>query len=232
MPGEAHDATTALALADARMYARKVSGHPSNQEALSHAMTRMLDEHHPGLGRHVVEGATLAGACAEEMGLAAEDVRRVERTAELHDLGKVAIPSGILEKEGRLNGEELDFMHRHSIIGERIVGGVPSLEDVGPLIRSSYERWDGHGYPDGLAGQDIPLAARIVFVVDAFCAMTGERPYAETLSAQGASRELRRCSGTQFDPAVVSAFLVALDHRADGAESDSPLLSALPHAGR
>ena len=166
------------------------------------------------------------------MGLAAEDVRRVERTAELHDLGKVAIPSGILEKEGRLSDEELDFMRRHSIIGERIVGGVPSLEHVAPLIRSSYERWDGHGYPDGLAGQDIPLGARIVFVADAFCAMTGERPYAEHGRSRARAEELRRCSGTQFDPAVVAAFLVALDHRADGAESDSPLLSALPHAGR
>ena len=219
VPGEAADVRTALSLADTRMYIRKVGAHPNTQEALSHAMTRVLAEHHPGLGTRAEEVAGLAGACAEEMGLYLEDVRSVQRTAELHDLGKVAIPSGILKKEGRLTEEELDFMRHHSIIGERIVAGVPSLEGVASLIRSSHERWDGHGYPDGLAGEAIPIGARIVFVADAFCAMTGERPYADKRSAESACEELRRCAGTQFDPAVVEAFLVALGRRSGQAET-------------
>ena len=104
-------------------------------------------------------------------------------------------------------------MRRHSLIGERILGGVPALERVASLVRASHERWDGRGYPDGLAGEDIPIGARIIFVADAFCAMTEERPYAEARSVASTRQELLACSGAQFDPAVVTAFLTALDRR-------------------
>jgi diguanylate cyclase (GGDEF)-like protein len=214
VPGEAREPHAALHLADARMYAAKVgAAHPSAKQAMSQAMTRMLDEHHPGLGTHVADVSTLAGRCAEALGLSAEDVESVERAAELHDIGKVAIPSAILTKAGHLGDEDWDFMRRHSIIGERILGGVPSFERVAPLVRSSHERWDGGGYPDGLAGEDIPIGARIIFVADAFCAMTETRPYAGARSVEASRQELRACSGTQFDPAVVTAFLAVLGRR-------------------
>jgi diguanylate cyclase (GGDEF)-like protein len=217
VPKEAGDPHTALHLADVRMYAAKVSAHPSAEQAMSQAMTRMLDEHHPGLGTHVAEVSTLAGSCAEALDLSAEEVESVQRAAELHDIGKVAIPSAILTKNGPLGDEEWDFMRGHSIIGERILGGVPSLERVASMVRSSHERWDGGGYPDGLAGEDIPIGARIIFVADAFCAMTEHRPYASARSLESTRQELRACAGTQFDPTVVTAFLDALDSRSSQA---------------
>jgi diguanylate cyclase (GGDEF)-like protein len=228
VPDEAGDADTALHAADARMYAAKIIAHPSAEEAMSGAMMRMLDEHHPGLGSHVEEVAGLAVACAEALDLSADDVLAVARAAELHDVGKVAIPSAILTKDRPLSDEEWEFIRRHSIIGERILGGVPSLEPVAAMVRSSHERWDGGGYPDGLTGEESPIGARIIFVADAFCAMTEERPYARARSVESARQELRACSGTQFDPDVVTAFLAALDER--GARADvhaaQPLIQA------
>ncbi len=156
VPEEAHDPAAALRIADARMYAAKLAGNPSTEQGMTAALTRMLDERHPGLGSHVHEVADLTGACAETLGLSADDVSLVRRAAELHDLGKVAIPSAILTKRGPLNDEEWDFMRNHSIIGERILAGLPALERVSSMVRSSHERWDGRGYPDGLAGEDDP----------------------------------------------------------------------------
>jgi diguanylate cyclase (GGDEF)-like protein len=221
VPEEAGDSSTALRLADTRMYAAKVSAHPSAEHAISAALTRMLDERHPGLGTHGEQVSELAVECADTLGLAAEEIGSVKRAAELHDLGKVGIPSAILTKEGTLSDEEWDFVRRHSIIGERILAGLPSMERVATLIRSAHERWDGHGYPDGLAGEQIPVGARIVAVADAFSAMTEDRPYAQARSLQSARAELQACSGTQFDPAVVAAFLNALDRREADAVADA-----------
>ena len=143
----------------------------------------------------------------------------MERAAELHDIGKVGIPAEILTKREGLSVDEWDFMRRHSIIGERILAGIPSLQCAASLVRSSHERWDGAGYPDHLAGADIPLGARIIFVADAFCAMTEARPFAAERSVERAREELRLCAGSQFDPAVVTAFLAVLDGR--GARADA-----------
>ena len=218
VPRDARNPAEALRLADARMYSAKFTANPSAEQATSEAMTRMLDEHSPGLGQHVVEVADLAGACAERLELPAEEVRSVRRAAELHDVGKVAIPSAILTKRGKLNDDEWDFMRNHSVIGERILAGVPALERVASMVRSSHERWDGRGYPDGLAGEEIPIGSRITFAADAFCAMTEERPYSHAQSVRTARQELCDCSGTQFDPAVVTAFLAALDARSARAD--------------
>ena len=213
MPAEAGDPGAALRLADSRMYAAKISLHPSPEHGMFGALTRMLDERHPGLGSHLEEVAALAGACAEELGLPPDEVRAVARAAELHDIGKVGIPSAILTKRGPLGADEWEFVRRHSLIGERILIGIPSLEGVGALVRASHERWDGLGYPDFLAGTDIPLGARIIAVADSYCAMTEDRPYAEACSPESARRELSACAGGQFDPAVVKAFLRVLDDR-------------------
>jgi two-component system, cell cycle response regulator len=147
-----------------------------------------------------------------------EDLDEVARAAELHDVGKVAIPDAILNKPGPLDESEWNFMRRHTVIGERILLSAPALRPVARLVRSSHERWDGGGYPDGLRGDEIPLGARVVAVCDAFDAMTTERPYREPIPESQALAELRRCAGTQFDPMVVDAFcrVIAREHPASG----------------
>jgi two-component system, cell cycle response regulator len=125
----------------------------------------------------------------------------------------MAIPDAILSKPGPLDEDDWDYVRKHTLIGERIVAAAPPLGPVARLVRSSHERWDGGGYPDGLAGESIPRGARIVFACDSFDAMTRERAYAPSRSPQEALAELRRCSGTQFDPVVVDAIVTVVEER-------------------
>jgi HD-GYP domain-containing protein (c-di-GMP phosphodiesterase class II) len=138
------------------------------------------------------------------MGLANDEQQQLQQVAELHDVGKVAIPDAILHKQGPLDEEEWAFVRRHTLIGERIIGAAPALAKAAKLVRSTHERFDGGGYPDGLAGEQIPLGSRIIAVCDAFTAMTHQRPYAPQLTTQQAIGELHRCAGGQFDPQVVA----------------------------
>jgi diguanylate cyclase (GGDEF)-like protein len=207
VPDEAGDAESALREADMRMYRDKhqrlgSAGHQST-EVLVHA----LEARSPQLGRHNDGVADLAGAVALAMGLPPEDIGDVRRAAELHDVGKVGIPDSILHKPGPLDADEWEFMRRHTIIGARICAAAPSLSYVAELVRASHERWDGAGYPAGLAGEEIPLGARIIAVCDAFDAMTADRPYSPARPVEEAVREVERCAGSQFDPAVVAALL-------------------------
>jgi HD-GYP domain-containing protein (c-di-GMP phosphodiesterase class II) len=128
----------------------------------------------------------------------------------LHDIGKIGMPDEILRKPGRLDAHELAIMREHPVIGERILRHVPGLETVARAVRHEHERWDGTGYPDGLAGEAIPLSSRITLVCDAYHAMTSARPYRAALDHEEAAEELRRGAGTQFDPAIVTALLAAL----------------------
>ena len=139
------------------------------------------------------------------MGLVDEDRAQLRQAAELHDIGKLAIPEELLHKPGPLDAEEWAFVRRHPLIGERIIGAAPALARAAKLVGATHERLDGSGYPDGLAGDQIPLGARIIAVCDAFTAMTFPRSYAPQLTVPQAIEELRRCAGTQFDPAVVDA---------------------------
>ena len=213
LPGEAADATAALRLADQRMYAQKSAGRTSAIRQSKDVLLRALAERHPDLGDHNSEVADLAEATAHRLGLAPEAIADVRNAAELHDVGKVAVPDAILNKPGPLDPDEWAFIRRHTIIGERIVAAAPALSRVATLVRASHERWDGAGYPDGLAGDDIPLGARIVAVADAFDAMTAQRPYGTPRTPDEAMAELRRCSGAQFDPGVVEAFCAARTRR-------------------
>jgi two-component system, cell cycle response regulator len=138
------------------------------------------------------------------MGLAGDEQHQLQQAAELHDVGKVAIPDAILHKQGSLDDDEWAFVRRHTLIGERIIGAAPALAQAAKLVRSTHERFDGAGYPDGLAGEQIPLGSRIIAVCDAFTAMTHQRPYAPQLTIQQAIAELDRCAGEQFDPQVVT----------------------------
>jgi HD-GYP domain-containing protein (c-di-GMP phosphodiesterase class II) len=155
--------------------------------------------------RHVVD---LVLGVADVLGLSPDDRRDAEFVALLHDVGKIRIPSEIINKPGPLDAEERAIIETHTIEGERMleqVGGL--IGHVGELVRSCHERWDGGGYPDGLAGEDIPLIARIVCACDAYSAMTTDRSYRKALGRDEALDELRRCAGTHFDPQVVDAIL-------------------------
>jgi diguanylate cyclase (GGDEF)-like protein len=214
LPAEAISSTEALRIADHRMYAQKSSGRPTAGRQSTDVLLRALAERHPDLGEHTDGVALLARNVARRLGLAGEQLEQICRAAELHDIGKVAIPDAILAKPGPLNGEEWAFMRRHTLIGERILTAAPALAPVARLVRASHERWDGGGYPDGLAGEAIPLGARIVAVCDTFDAIVSDRSYRPRRTAAEALAELDRCAGTQFDPAIVAAFAASLvEHR-------------------
>jgi HD-GYP domain-containing protein (c-di-GMP phosphodiesterase class II) len=176
------------------------------------------DDEYTGLhSRNVV---SLAVAIAEHMGLDAGRRRNVEFGALLHDVGKIAVPKEIINKPGPLTEQEWSVVRMHTVEGQRLldrVGGV--LRDVGAIVRASHERWDGSGYPDGLAGEAIPLEARIVACCDAFNAMTTDRPYRSARSLEVAVAELRANAGIQFDPAVVDALVELVEPLA---ASDAP----------
>src|SRR3954453_4304208 len=219
VPDEAADAGAALGIADRRMYAEKATARRSADEQSRDVLLKALEEHHPDLGAHVHDVGLLAAAVASELGLDARALQHVRHAAELHDIGKVAVPSSILDKPGKLDAQEWEFIARHTIIGERILGAAEGLRPVATLVRASHERFDGTGYPDGLRGDEVPLGARIVSVCDAYDAMTSDRPYQRPPPPEAAIAELRRCAGTQFDPTVAAAFCrVSAMQTADAAE--------------
>jgi putative nucleotidyltransferase with HDIG domain len=169
-------------------------------------LVAVLEERAPKLAHHVRTVRDLACATAERLGMTGDELGALRHAAALHDIGKMAIPESILDKPGALSDDEWQLIKQHSVIGERILAAAPALEQSAALVRAHHERMDGGGYPDGVAGAEIPLGARIIFVADSFDAMTSQRPYGPTLSSAEALAELRRCAGSQFDAAVVTAF--------------------------
>ena len=205
VPEEASEISDALRLADQHMYASKQSGRLSAAEQSRSVLVRVLAERQPELTSHMQRVSELAVAVAERMGLPREAVREIGVAAELHDIGKVAIPEAILQRPGPLAPEETAFVRAHTTIGERIMLGAPALGAAARLVRSSHERIDGAGYPDRLVGDAIPLGSRIIFVCDAFDAITSGRPYAPARSIAEALQELAATTPAQFDPAVLAA---------------------------
>ncbi len=204
LPGDAASAEEALRVADRHMYDHKAGRASASRQSVD-VLLRALSERSPGLHDHVDGVAELATATAHRLGLPEHEVKLIEIAAQLHDIGKVAIPDSILNKPGPLDEEEWAFMRRHTLIGERIVLAAPSLAPAAELVRSSHERHDGGGYPDRLHGTQIPLGASIVCACDAYDAMTNTRPYSDAMTIDAAVEELRRCAGTQFHPEVVGA---------------------------
>jgi putative two-component system response regulator len=157
--------------------------------------------------RHSGRVAKLSAALAEEMGIEPEAVREIQHAASIHDIGKVGIVEGILNKKGHLTSDEYDEIKKHPTIGVRIVQSIPFLEEAIPVIHYHHERYDGNGYPHGVKGEDIPISARIVAVADAIDAMMRDRPYRDALSTDRVFQELRDNSGTQFDASIVDVVL-------------------------
>ncbi|MDQ3677685.1 MAG: diguanylate cyclase [Actinomycetota bacterium] len=159
---------------------------------------------------HSREVVTLARGVARQLGLSDAQTSEVEHIALLHDLGKIAVPDAILRKAGPLTSHEQTLMRQHPVVGAEILASMPELAHLASAVRAEHERWDGGGYPDGLATEQIPIASRITFVCDAYHAMTSNRPYRRAMSATAARDEIRREGGAQFCPNASSALLEVL----------------------
>ncbi len=207
---ETRDPTEALRIADQRLYTQKrLLREPVHPEWCD-VLLGLLRERDPDLDTHVHRVAQLAHDLGREVGMDAEGLRDLVAAAELHDIGKAAIPDAILDKPTALDEEERAFIERHTVIGERIIASAPSGRVVAEIVRATHEHYDGHGYPDGLAGEGIPLAARIIAICDAFEAMTSRRGYRAALHSDQARAELGRGAGRQFDPRLTEIFLRVL----------------------
>ena len=210
LPAEAGDADSALRLADERLYAQKHEFQSARGDS-PEVLRRMLSELEPGLQAHIDAVAELSTRVGARLGLTGEALDELRLAAELHDIGKLAIPDAVLQKPGPLSEEEWVVVRSHTLIAQRILAGAPTMRTVGEIVRATHERWDGTGYVDALATREIPLAARIIAVCDAYTAMISDRPYREALSHAEALAELRRCAFTQFDPEIVQVFCAELD---------------------
>jgi diguanylate cyclase (GGDEF)-like protein len=221
LPSEVSEASEALRLADSRMYAEKSHRSDRIEHQTHDLLVRILRDRVPELAGHHAGVTRLATELGRELGLNAEGIDVLRRAAEFHDIGKIAIPDEILAKPGPLDEIEWELMRKHTLVGERILGASPSLLPVARVVRSTHERWDGGGYPDGLRGEQIPLAARVVFICDAFDAMRANRPYSTPHDHATAMEELRANAGTQFDPKLVDLFCTTVE------EESSPVIEAM-----
>jgi response regulator RpfG family c-di-GMP phosphodiesterase len=176
-------------------------------QATLEALGSALDTRDVGTESHSRRVHGYAIATAREHGVPEADIEDLARGVLLHDIGKIGIPDAILLKPGRLTEEEWRIMRTHPEIGKRLIENIPFLRPAIPIVYHHHEKWDGSGYPLGLRGEAIPLGARIFAVVDAFDAMTFNRPYSKAISFDAAKAEIKRCAGSHFDPAVVDSFL-------------------------
>jgi diguanylate cyclase (GGDEF)-like protein len=212
LPREARDAASALRIVDQRMYAQKDDRRSSTKRQARDLLFAVLDQHAPELRPHSGWVGELARSVAEQLDVEPDVIDDLVLAAELHDVGKSVIPRSILDKQGPLDKSEWELMRQHTVTGEAILSAAPALAGVAAIVRSTHERIDGGGYPDGLRGAEISLAARIIAVCDAFDAMTSDRPYRRAMSRDAALRELEAMSGTQFDPQVIEAARIVLEH--------------------
>jgi putative nucleotidyltransferase with HDIG domain len=171
------------------------------------ALAQALEERDQYTGEHSESVVDLTAKVAEALGLDEDDIKDVRTAALLHDIGKVGIPDEILHKNGPLDAREWEIMRQHPVIGERIMRAIPGMGPIARVVRHEHERWDGGGYPDGLAGDAIPLPARIILACDAYHAMVSDRPYRKAMSHHDAMAELTSNAGSQFDPEVAQALV-------------------------
>jgi two-component system, cell cycle response regulator len=218
LPDEATDASHALQVADERLYAQKYSRRGESDRTMA-ALLEALSAREPTFQEQLAGVGSLALEVGRMLGLRRDELDERERAAQLHDLGKLAVPDEILSKPGPLDEREWAFVRQHTIVGERILRASPALRSVATVVRATHEDWDGSGYPDGLAGEDIPVASRIIRACNAFVAMTSQRPYRDAMSVEDALDELTRCAGSDFDPTVVRVLVARVrdEHEAERA---------------
>jgi putative nucleotidyltransferase with HDIG domain len=174
---------------------------------LLHALISAVDAKDTYTCGHSERVALLSRRLAKQAQLSDHEVERIYMAGLLHDVGKIGVPEAVLQKAGRLTDEEFAEIKKHPEIGARILRDIKQIEDIIPGVMHHHERWDGRGYPCGLAGEDIPLMGRIICLADCFDAMTSSRTYRKALPFETALEEIRRCAGTQFDPGLAEAFL-------------------------
>jgi two-component system cell cycle response regulator len=214
IPRETSDPTQAMRLADHHMYRDKTASRGGAAELVTAVLHAALAQRHPELDEHSSDVAGDVELLARALGLEEAAVGLIIRAGDLHDVGKLGIPDEIINRPGAPTESEWEFMRQHTVMGERIIAAAgPAMEPIAPLVRASHERWDGQGYPDGLAGEAIPLGARIVTICDSFRAMLSTRPYKQAMTLEDAVQELRRCAGTQFDPHLVEVFCTIIERR-------------------
>jgi two-component system cell cycle response regulator len=204
---ETRDPAEALRIADQRLYVQKTLLREPSRPEWRDVLLGLLRERDPELDTHVQQVARLAQRLGRKVGMSADELKTLVAAAELHDVGKAAIPEAILDKPAALDAQERSFIERHTTIGERIIASAPTGRPVAAIVRATHERYDGHGYPDRLAGEQIPLAARIIAICDAYEAMTSTRSYRTAMPHGEALAELERCAGSQFDPQLTELFL-------------------------
>jgi HD-GYP domain-containing protein (c-di-GMP phosphodiesterase class II) len=205
IPGEASDPESAFQIAGQRLTAHRQRQQRSARRQAHAVLVAALSARRPELRDHLRAVAYRAISLARRLGVGTEEIDDVALAAELQDVGLLAVPESVLEKPSALSPAEKAMVDSHTVEGERIIAAAPGLASVARLVRSSSERFDGHGFPDGRAGEAIPLGARIIAVAVAFAALTAQRPYRPALNTTEALAELQRCAGTQFDPRVVAA---------------------------
>jgi HD-GYP domain-containing protein (c-di-GMP phosphodiesterase class II) len=179
-------------------------------------LARELRLHHAPTADHSHRLAALSRVVADRMHLDALDATEAELVAVLHDVGKLTIPPSLLDWPGSLDPAQRARMRRHTIEGEQLLARTAGLEHLGGAVRATHEAWDGSGYPDGLAGEKIPLSARIVACADSYDAMVSDRAYRRALSPREAGKRITEAAGAQFDPAVAKCLLAAIGHRRTG----------------
>ena len=175
------------------------------------ALSTLVEKRDSFLGHHSQDVADLVRQLALSFGMSQEQAEGIALAGKLHDIGKIAIPDALLLKPGPLTEEEWMLMRRHCVVGAEVISHIPSIRPLAPVIQAHHEWWDGGGYPNHLQGEQIPFAARLISVVDAYSVMTTDRSYQQACSPATAVQELRRCAGTQFDPQVVEALITLLE---------------------
>ena len=230
-PWGGNDLEEIIHWADTKLYANKLERKGFKQanngkkdsrlvSAVVDVLSTALDIRDQMTHRHARRVARMAACIAREMKLSEDDVLEIEYAAALHDIGKIGVADGILRKAEALDDNEWRDMRRHAELGYRILNGIDFLQDAAEIVHSHHERYDGNGYPRGLAGEEIPLGARVFSVVDAFDAMTSRRPYRDAIPREAALMEVARNAGTQFDPHVVETFLQVVRRSPDGFRDD------------
>jgi HD-GYP domain-containing protein (c-di-GMP phosphodiesterase class II) len=210
IPDDATDPELALQLAGQRVAANKQRHQRSARRQAHAVLMAVLDARRPELRSHLRTVAYRSISLSRHLGLDLDTIDDIFLASELQDIGLMTVPESILEKEGPLDAEEAELIRKHPVAGERIIASAPGLASVAALVRSTSERFDGRGYPDGLSGEEIPLGARIIAVCVAFAAMGSTRPYQPARTQGEIIVELELCAGSQFDPAVVAALVAEL----------------------